>query len=116
MADLLLRFAAGGVIVTLFSLCGEVLRPKRFAGLLGAAPSVALATIPLTVHSHGHLYAAMEARSMIAGAAAFLVYAYCVSRVLIKFKPNTLLTTVAAMPVWFAVAAALYLLCLRGAP
>jgi hypothetical protein len=116
LADLLLRFAMGGMIVTLFSVCGEVFRPKRFAGLFGAAPSVALATIPLTVHSHGAAFAAMEARSMIAGAAAFLAYAICVSRVLIKFKPSTLLTTIAAMPVWFAVAGALYFLWLRGAP
>lgn len=115
MAEWLLRFLAGGVIVTVFSLCGEVLRPKRFAGLFGAAPSVALATIPLTVYGHGHAYAAMEARSMIAGATAFLAYAFCVSRILIKYKPSTLLCTVSVMPVWFAVAAALYFLLPRGA-
>jgi Protein of unknown function (DUF3147) len=38
------RFVAGGLIVSLFAVLGDVLRPKSFAGLFGAAPSVALAT------------------------------------------------------------------------
>jgi hypothetical protein len=114
VTDLVLRFLLGGVIVSCFSLCGEVLRPKRFAGLFGAAPSVALATLPMTLRAHGHLYAATEARSMIAGAVAFLVYACCVSRVLIRYKPSTLLTTTALLPLWIGVAAGLYLAFLRG--
>jgi hypothetical protein len=45
--DYLLRFAAGGLIVSAFAVLGDVLRPKSFAGLFGAAPSVALATLSL---------------------------------------------------------------------
>jgi Protein of unknown function (DUF3147) len=45
--DYLVRFVAGGVVVSLFAIVGDVLRPKSFAGLFGAAPSVALATLTL---------------------------------------------------------------------
>ena len=53
----------------------DLLKPKSFAGLFGAAPSVALATLGLTAASEGAHYAAIEARSMMAGAIAFFVYA-----------------------------------------
>jgi uncharacterized membrane protein (GlpM family) len=75
--ELVFRFLIGGCMVSIFAVIAEVLRPKGFAGLFAAAPSVALATLALTVASEGKLYAAVEARSMIAGAAAFLLYALC---------------------------------------
>ncbi len=114
MSDMMLRFLAGGIIVTGFSVLGEMLRPKRFAGLFGAAPSVALATLPLTLRSQSHLYAAIEARSMIAGAVAFLIYALCVSRILIKLKPSALLVASTLLTLWVAVAGLLYCAFLRG--
>jgi hypothetical protein len=114
MTALLLRFILGGVIVSAFSVIAEVLRPKRFAGLFGAAPSVALATLPLTLHSDGAIFAATEARSMIAGSVAFLIYAWCVTRILIRWKPSTLLTTSALLPLWAAIAGGLYWIFLRG--
>jgi len=43
----------GGMIVSLFASLGDVLKPKSFAGLFGAAPSVALATLGLTVLADG---------------------------------------------------------------
>jgi hypothetical protein len=45
--DWVLRFLIGGTIVSVFALIGDVLKPKGFAGLFGAAPSVALATLGL---------------------------------------------------------------------
>jgi hypothetical protein len=39
-----LRFLAGGIAVSAFATLGDTLRPKSFAGLFGAAPSIALAT------------------------------------------------------------------------
>ena len=41
--ELVLRFVLGGVIVSLFSLLGDLWKPKTFSGIFGAAPSVALA-------------------------------------------------------------------------
>jgi uncharacterized membrane protein (GlpM family) len=73
--DLIVRFLVGGAIVSIFALAADVLKPKGFAGLFGAAPSVALATLGLTIATQGRLYAAIEARSMVVGAAAFLLYA-----------------------------------------
>jgi Protein of unknown function (DUF3147) len=43
MTQFLIRFVIGGLVVSVFAICGDVLRPKSFAGLFGAAPSVALA-------------------------------------------------------------------------
>jgi len=40
------RFLAGGIAVSAFAALGDTLRPKSFAGLFGAAPSIALATAP----------------------------------------------------------------------
>src|ERR1700683_1364915 len=57
------RFLLGGLIVSAFAVVGDVLRPKGFAGLFGAAPSVALATLSLTLLTQGKQYAALEARS-----------------------------------------------------
>ncbi len=39
MEEYLIRFFAGGLMVSAFAAVGDVLRPKSFAGLFGAAPS-----------------------------------------------------------------------------
>jgi hypothetical protein len=113
MHDLLIRFLIGGTIVSSFALLGEVFQPKSFAGLFGAAPSIALATLGLTITRHGHAYAAIEARSMLLGAIAFFFYAGAVSRVLARYKTHTLATTLALMPVWLGIAFALRTLLAR---
>jgi hypothetical protein len=69
--DYLIRFLAGGIVVSLFAVVGDVLRPKSFAGLFGAAPAVALATLTLAFWKHGGAYVSIEGRSMILGAIAF---------------------------------------------
>ena len=103
MTETLVRFAIGGVVVSLFAVMGDLFRPKSFAGLFGAAPSIALATLGLAVVHSGNVYAAAEARSMILGAAAFCVYATIVTWVGMRWKVGALKTTLALMPVWFAV-------------
>jgi uncharacterized membrane protein (GlpM family) len=71
--DILIRVVVGGLVVSFFAVLGDMLKPKSFAGLFGAAPSIALATIVLTISKEGKAYAAIEARSMILGAIAFFV-------------------------------------------
>jgi hypothetical protein len=105
---ILIRFLVGGLFVSGFSILGTIFRPKSFAGLFGAAPSVALATLALTVHSNGSSYAAQEARSMLPGACAFFVYAWCAMILLHRDKPETKLTTGALLVVWLAVAMGLF--------
>src|SRR5207248_563936 len=86
MTQILLRFLIGGAVVSAFALLGDLFKPKSFAGLFGAAPSVALATLGLAVATEGGRYAAIEARSMVVGALAFFVYASCVSWLIIRYK------------------------------
>lgn len=110
MVDTLIRVAIGGLVVTLFSMLGDVFRPKSFAGLFGAAPSIALATLGLTVAHNGKAYAAIEARSMMFGALAFCVYAALVSWIVMRWRPSALKTTIAVMPLWFGFSAAAWVL------
>jgi len=102
--EILLRVIVGGTVVSAFALLGDLLKPKTFAGLLGAAPSVALATLVLTVTKDGKMYASLEARSMIFGALAFFLYAIVVSRLLFRRHLPVLLVTSLAMLVWFVCA------------
>jgi hypothetical protein len=109
MIDLLIRFLVGGAVVSLFAILGDILRPKSFAGLFAAAPSIALATVGLTIHKEGAVYASQEARSMLLGAAAFLIYAALASFILRRRKMSALLTTIALMPVWFGLSLGLWI-------
>ena len=110
----LIRFLIGGAVVSAFATLGEVFRPKSFAGLFGAAPSIALATLGLTVAHSGKTYAAIEARSMVVGAIAFLLYACLCSRVLTRHKRSALTTTVMLLPIWFGVGFGLLFLLVRN--
>lgn len=109
LSENLARFFIGGAIVSFFSVLAEMFRPKSFAGLFGAAPSIALATLGITISSHGHHYAATEARSMIFGAIAFLCYAAATAALLWRFKIRPLTATVSLIPIWFAVSFAFWL-------
>src|ERR1700692_573287 len=111
--EILLRFAVGGIVVSVFALLGDRLKPKSFAGLFGAAPSGALATLAFTAMKDGKAYASMEARSMILGALAFFVYAWVVGRMLIRRRIPVLATTTAAITVWFVCAFGLWFALVR---
>jgi hypothetical protein len=104
MSQILIRFIVGGAVVSAFAIIGDLLKPKSFAGLFGAAPSVALATLGLTIVTEGASYAATESRSMIAGAIAFMAFASCVSWVMMRFKLKALWVTICAIPLWLGVA------------
>jgi hypothetical protein len=108
MTDLLIRFLVGGVVVSLFAALGDVLRPRSFAGLFGAAPSIALATVSLTIHKEGRGFAAIEGRSMLLGAVAFLCYAVLASLLLRRYKVSALSAALVLMPVWFGVSLGLW--------
>jgi hypothetical protein len=113
MKVILFRFLIGGVAISLFAVLGDLFKPKSFAGLFGAAPSVALATLGLTVASDGKHYAATEATSMMAGALAFVLYASCVSWILMRLKSKAAWVTASALPIWAAVAFGLWFVCLK---
>jgi len=113
MKEILLRFVIGGGVVSSFAILGDLFEPKSFAGLFGAAPSVALATLGLTVASSGGWYAATEGRSMIAGAIAFFLYAFCVSWMMARHKWKALAVTTSSILVWLGTALGLWYVFLR---
>lgn len=113
MLQLLFRFLVGGLIVSLFAVLGDILKPKSFAGLFGAAPSVALATLGLTIATEGKSYAAMEARSMILGAGAFCMYAIFCSRLMMKNKIPAAAATISALVLWLGIAIGTWAVTLR---
>jgi hypothetical protein len=113
MVDIVLRFLIGGAVVSVFALMGDIFKPKSFAGLFGAAPSVALATLGLTVVKHGHNYAASEARSMLAGAVAFFAYASVASWLMMRRDLRALRVTLGLLPLWFLIAIGLWIVWLR---
>jgi urea transporter len=108
MSELVIRFLVGGLIVSLFAMLSDALRPKSFAGLFGAAPSIALATLGLTVLKNGRAYAAAESRSMMLGALAFLTYAATVSWALRRYRVSALGASMVLLPLWFLVSFCLW--------
>ena len=113
MKEILVRFLVGGAVVSYFALLGDVLKPKTFGGLLGAAPSVALATLSLTLLKEDKAYAQLEARSMVLGAVAFFFYAWIVSGLLMRKRFSAMAVASASLVVWFAVALGLWWVTLR---
>jgi hypothetical protein len=99
-----LRFLAGGIAVSAFAAFGDSLRPKSFAGLFGAAPSIALATLLITLSHKGAPFAAVEGRSMIVGAFALAAYSWVVCVLLKKFLLSSWTATMAGLVVWFVAA------------
>jgi len=104
MRELVIRFLLGGVVVSIFAVLGDIFKPKSFAGLFSAAPSVALATLVLTSMSDGKQYAATESRSMVAGAFAFTAYAMACVHLMMKNKIHARWSASLAIVVWVVVA------------
>lgn len=104
MIEYLVRFLVGGVMVSAFSMLGDILRPKSFAGLFGAAPSVALATLGIAVYQHGANYAYQQTRAMTAGAIALAVYSVLVCQLLIRARLRAAPATLLSLVVWLIVA------------
>jgi hypothetical protein len=104
MTEYVVRFFLGGIVVSAFAMVGDILRPKSFAGLFGAAPSVALATLGIAVYQHGAGYAALQSGAMIAGAIALAVYSVIVCQLLMRAHVMALPATLISLAVWLIVA------------
>ena len=110
MTEYVIRFLVGGVVVSVFAMLGDLLRPKSFAGLFGAAPSVALATLGIAVYRHGPGYAAQQSWAMTAGAIALAVYGHVVCQLLIRAQLRAAPATLLSLVVWLIVAFGLFTL------
>ncbi|MBR0902628.1 hypothetical protein [Bradyrhizobium liaoningense] len=108
MSEYVIRFLVGGAVVSTFAMLGDVLKPKSFAGLFGAAPSVALATLGIAVYQHGAGYGAVQAGSMMMGAIALAIYSVIVCQLLVRARMSALPATITSMVVWFAAAFGLW--------
>jgi len=110
---LLLRFLLGGLIVSAFAALGDMVQPKSFAGIFGAAPSVALASLGITFVTKGGADAALDGRSMPAGAIALCVYSLLVAVLIWRRRWSALGAAAVATMVWLAVAFGVWALAIR---
>jgi hypothetical protein len=102
MTEYVIRFFVGGAIVSAFTMFGDAFRPKSFAGLFGAAPSVALGTLGIAIYQHGTGYAALQSHSMIA--IALVVYSVVVCHILVRTRLRVLPATMLSFVTWLIVA------------
>lgn len=103
---LAVKAVIGGSLVVAFALFAEMTEPKRFSGVFGAAPAIALASLSVTLVADGAGKAHQAAIGMIAGAVAMVCYCLLASLLLGRLK--ALRASVVALLGWAAVAAPLY--------
>lgn len=111
--EYVLRFLIGGVVVSIFAVIGDVIRPRTFSGIFGAAPTIALATLAIAFFKDPVSKIATEGRSMLAGAAALLAYSLVARYLLLKRSWSSLPAAILCYLAWFAVAFGLWFLLLR---
>jgi hypothetical protein len=113
VTQLLIRFIIGGAVVSFFAAFGDAVKPKSFAGLFAAAPSVAMATLGLTIMKEGKLFVATESRSMIFGAIALFLYATAAIRLMMKHKVDSARAAILALTAWMICAIGSWYVLLR---
>jgi hypothetical protein len=100
VTEYLIRFLVGGLAVSAFAVLGDLFRPKSFAGLFGAAPSVALATLAIAFWKQGPAYAAIEGGSMMIGSLALCLYSIVVCQLMKRYEFPALKATLVSLIVW----------------
>ncbi len=113
LITLLIRFLLGGLLVSLFAILGDMLRPKSFAGIFGAAPSVGLVSLGLAFATKSGADAALDGRSMLVGAVALCTYCLLASYLIWRRRWGALAASGTGLAVWPAVAFGLWALALR---
>jgi hypothetical protein len=71
---LAVRVVMGGALVVAFAMVSDMLKPKMFAGLFSAAPSVATASLLVSGLAMGAAKDGQYATGMIAGAIGLVFY------------------------------------------
>ena len=114
MKDILLlaiRVVAGGALVVVFSMLGDMLKPKMFAGLFGAAPSVATASLLVSGLAMGASKDAQYATGMIAGAVGLVGYSLAAAFAVKHL--GAVAGSIVAWVAWLVPAATIYLVFLK---
>jgi hypothetical protein len=108
---LLVRAVAGGALVVAFAMLADTLKPKMFAGLFGAAPAVATASLLVNGLALGAQKDAKYATGMLAGALGLVVYGL-VAALAVKHL-GSVAGSVSAWVAWLLPAATVYWVFLR---
>ena len=108
---LVVRVVAGGTLVAGFAVLGDTLKPKMFAGLFAAAPSVAMVSLLVTGLAMGSAKDARLASGMVAGAIGLVFYS-AAAALLVKHL-DALAESVLAWVAWVIPAALVYWVLLR---
>ncbi len=108
---LAVRVVLGGALVAAFAMLGDTLKPKMFAGLFSAAPSVAIIGLLVTGLASGPAKEAKYAAGMIAGAIGLVTYSL-LAAILVKHL-NAVLGSALAWGAWLVPAAVVYWIFLR---
>lgn len=109
----LIRFVVGGLFVSAFSVLGDSFRPRSFAGLFGAAPSISMAGLILIWFEQDQLAVRDQAYAMIYGSLAMILYCVACYLFLKKSNRSPLLGSGALWGVWLVSAFLLYALVLK---
>ena len=104
---LALKALNGGLFVVGFALVAGALRPKRFAGLFAAAPSIAMANLLVAVIANGHDEGVANAEGMLIGAGALTLA--CLAGILLVRQERSLRGSVGLCVLWLILAIAGYL-------
>jgi hypothetical protein len=108
---LAIRVLAGGALVVAFAMVSDMLKPKMFSGLFGAAPSVATASLLVSGLSTGAAKDVKYATGMIAGAVGLIAYAL-VAAFAVKHL-GSVAGSIVAWAAWVVPAAVIYVVFLR---
>lgn len=105
---LLIRCLAGGLLVAAMSLLAEMIVPKRLAGVFAGMPSVAIASLLLTVIKRGPGPLPTLGVGMTVGALAFIAYVFTILALTTRFHPrlHPLPGSFLGWMAWFVVAGA----------
>ena len=104
------KMLAAGVLVALISHLSTALKPKSFAGLFAAAPSVAFASLLLTSFDKP-AHVPLDGRGMVAGAVGMI--ACCLSAALLVPKVRSLGASALGWGAWVVTAGAVFWLLSR---
>ena len=111
LALLAVRVVAGGALVVAFAMVSDMLKPKMFSGLFGAAPSVATASLLVSGLAMGQEKDAKYATGMIAGAVGLIAYSLAAAPA-VKHM-GSVAGSIVAWVAWVVPAAAIYLVFLQ---
>jgi hypothetical protein len=113
MSQILVRFLIGGMVVSAFAILADMLKPKSFAGLFGAAPSVALAT-PGS-HRRQRRSPVCRARGALHDSGSHRIF--CVrlpgESIMTRYRLKSVLVALCSIPLWAGMAFAVWTVCLN---